>query len=126
MTSAYFPGSVLGTNQTVTCAHCEKTTIRGHTKQKYCNHWCAAEANRLRQIAAGTIKGPPKPRPCETCGTEFTPKKYHIAKFCSDICVKRAREYVAPPPVSEFRVILTRGPDGTMVKTRVPKKKAKS
>ncbi len=84
-----------------TCIRCKGELPEGH--YKYCGNLCAQAAKQARmrerrkdellayqraRYAAGKLHPIQPPRPCETCGKEFRPRK-KTARFCSGSCSNR-------------------------------------
>ena len=66
------------------CAHCAGPFAPARPSVRYCSTRCAGLAKRTLPE--------PDPRPCERCGTEFTPpRKYQFKqRFCSGYCSRCA------------------------------------
>ena len=69
-----------------TCAECGSTFKHRNSGARFCSHDCYAASRRRYNY---------DPRPCETCGAEFTPtargQQGHDAKFCSRACYGASR-----------------------------------
>jgi predicted nucleic acid-binding Zn ribbon protein len=65
------------------CGHCGRS-IRWGYPAGFCSDRCAYEAGKVARRVDR------KPRACEVCGEEFTPKRSD-AKTCSDRCRQRLR-----------------------------------
>jgi len=64
------------------CPSCAQTFDAKKPAQIYCSHACNTTAltKRRRKYAVGSAT-------CETCGTSFTPRGGHAARFCSRQCL---------------------------------------
>lgn len=67
-----------------TCPGCEATFKAWRTDQKYCTSGCGNRHRARRAIVYADLT----PRPCERCGTAFTPKQ-STSVFCSRLCSRR-------------------------------------
>lgn len=63
------------------CPTCHTPFEAKHQSQLYCSHGCAHPARTRKRVEQ------PEPRPCEVCGTIFTPRNTSAAgRFCSRAC----------------------------------------
>ncbi|KOU62050.1 hypothetical protein ADK57_25795 [Streptomyces sp. MMG1533] len=66
------------------CFGCDATFKAWRTDQKYCTPDCGNRHRARRAIVYADLT----PRPCERCGTVFTPKQ-STSVFCSRLCSRR-------------------------------------
>ena len=86
-----------------TCKRCARELPEGH--KKWCSMQCAQAEKQARlyqrrkeemrayaraRYAAGKAQPPQPPRPCETCGKRFSPRRKN-ARFCSGTCSNSRR-----------------------------------
>lgn len=72
---------------TLQCPVCERDFEAKSPVQRYCSQDCA-----IRNAQSRRSVDKPDPRPCEACGTVFTPRdSRHAGRFCSKACTYKVR-----------------------------------
>ena len=86
------------------CPACARSFEAKYPAQVYCGQECAtAHARRRRRVEQ------PEPRPCEVCGTVFTPRKGSAGRFCSRPCTYAGRKGEGTPTWKGGRTISSSG-----------------
>jgi transcription elongation factor Elf1 len=74
------------------CPTCHATFEAKHQTQVYCRYECAHPARTQKRAEQ------PHPRPCEVCGTVFTPRdRFAAGRFCSRACTYAGTKGTSSP-----------------------------
>jgi hypothetical protein len=93
------------------CKVCGNDFEAKHQSQLLCSQACVA-----LNMQARVRKDQPDPRPCEVCGTVFTPRRGATGRFCSRTCTYAGQRGARSPHWRGGRTVTTTG----YVLVRVP------